>query len=152
MKQRDDGKSDDGNRSPLSAVLPPPTANRRPPHHHVAKLGRVKALKLGVVVVAVGMVLVGCGSEWTGELKFEVTRIAPAREGVGGTKQPYVIMKLDQEQPDGLPKMDTAGADADQFPADIKVGDKVVCDFRRWDDNGLDGVDPKQEVGPCRRR
>ncbi|CCH35452.1 hypothetical protein ABZ816_12685 [Actinosynnema sp. NPDC047251] len=111
----------------------------------------MKALKAVVVVAVSGSLLVGCGSDWTGDVRFKVTRIAPARESMGEAKKPFVVLELDQEQPDGIPEITTEGADSDQFPADIKVGDVVVCTLHRSDDNGLDGVEAKQTVGPCRR-
>ncbi|MEU4806712.1 hypothetical protein [Actinosynnema sp. NPDC023587] len=111
----------------------------------------MKALKTSVAVLAVGFLLAGCGSDWTGDVRFTITRIAPARESMGEVKQPFVVLELDQEQPDGIPEITTEGADLDQFPDGVEVGDAVVCAVRRSDDNGLDGVEAKQTVGPCRR-
>ncbi|MEU7526250.1 hypothetical protein AB0A74_10980 [Saccharothrix sp. NPDC042600] len=110
----------------------------------------MKAFKIGAPLLVAGSLLTGC-SEWTGEIRFKVVRIHPAYESVGQTRPPYVVMEPDREQPEGLPPITTEGANIDQFPPDIEVGDVVLCHHRRWDDNGLDGIDPQDETGPCRR-
>ncbi|GAA0226977.1 hypothetical protein GCM10010492_26580 [Saccharothrix mutabilis subsp. mutabilis] len=108
----------------------------------------MKALKLGVVVAAVGLVLVGCGSEWEGDVRLKVVRIVPDPTGKAATR---VGMELDESQDKAkAPHTGTYGADLDQLPKDVKVGDVVTCTVKRSDDNGFDGVDPKLSVGPCR--
>lgn len=109
----------------------------------------MKALKLGVVVAAVGLLLAGCGSEWEGDVRLKVVRIVPDPRGERPTQ---VGMELGESQKGDLaPGKGTYGAAIDQFPEDVKVGDEVICKIRRWDDNGFDGVDPKETVGPCRK-
>ncbi|GGP80911.1 hypothetical protein GCM10010185_63570 [Saccharothrix coeruleofusca] len=102
------------------------------------------------MVLALGFALAGCGSEWEGEVRFEVTRIAPPYESMGERKPEHVVLALDQEVPDSVRGLQTTGADIDQFPEGVAVGDRVLCRVRQSDDNGLDGVDPTTTVGPCR--
>jgi hypothetical protein len=112
----------------------------------------VKALKACVAVLAAGALLVGCGNSWEEEVRFKVTRITPEQQITPGkTKPPYVVLALDQEDPDGLVSLDTAGADIDQFPEGIKAGDVVICEVRQDEKNNLDGLEPESEVGPCRK-
>ncbi|MFC6091369.1 hypothetical protein [Saccharothrix lopnurensis] len=105
----------------------------------------MKALKACAAVLVVGAVLAGCGSDWSGELRLKVVRIvetnddAPTRVG----------MELDGDQPDA-PHTGTYGADLDELPEGVAVGDVVICTVTKTDENGLDGVDPKYDVGPCR--
>ncbi|MFI9811138.1 hypothetical protein [Saccharothrix variisporea] len=108
----------------------------------------MKALKAGVVVAAVGMLLAGCGSEWEGDAHFKVLRIVPDPRGERPTQ---VGVELTEElKGEFAPGRSTYGAALDQFPPDIKVDDQVVCKIRRWDDNGFDGIDPRVEVSSCR--
>jgi type 1 fimbria pilin len=107
---------------------------------------------LAVVVVLLALTSCSADSEWEGDVKFKVTRIAPAHEVVPGTTAPpYVVLALDQAEPKSIQKITTAGADEDQFPPGVKVDDSVVCKVRQYDDNSLDDVDMKTTVGPCRR-
>jgi hypothetical protein len=103
------------------------------------------------LVLAAGLLLAGCSSSWEDEVRFEVTKIEPGRESFGKVLPARVIMKLDQEKPDSSKVGPTEGADIDQFPADVAVGDKVTCTVRVTDGNGVDGVDPQTTIGPCRR-
>jgi hypothetical protein len=96
------------------------------------------------------LVLAGCSS-WEGDVRFTVVRIDPGYESTGRTMPARVVMDLDGEAPKSARVASPEGADIDQFPADIKVGDKVLCAVKTADDNGLDDVDPKTTVGPCRR-
>ncbi|MEJ2857961.1 MULTISPECIES: hypothetical protein [unclassified Saccharothrix] len=109
----------------------------------------MKALRIGVVVAAVGVLLAGCGTEWEGDAHFKVLRIVPDPKGEASTR---VGMELTEDlKGDAAPGKGTYGADIDQYPPDIKVGDEVICKIRRWDDNGFDGVDPQVEVSSCRK-
>ncbi|NUT47369.1 MAG: hypothetical protein HOV94_08665 [Saccharothrix sp.] len=111
----------------------------------------MKALKACVAVLAVGALLVGCGSDWEEEVRFKVTRITPEHEVVPGRTSPaHVVLELDQDDPGALVPLDTAGADIDQFPEGIKAGDAVVCKVRQVEKNNLDGLEPESAVGPCR--
>jgi hypothetical protein len=102
-----------------------------------------------VVVAAVGMLLAGCGSEWEGDAHFKVLRIVPDPTGKAPTR---VGMELTEDlKGEFAPGRGTYGANIDQYPADIKVDDQVICKIRRWDDNGFDGVDPQVEVSSCRK-
>lgn len=114
----------------------------------VATLGRVK--RVCVAVLALGSLLAGCGSEWEGDVRFKVTRIAPPYESLGEPKPALVVLALDQELPDSAPRIENAGVDADQAPEGVEVGDPLVCRVRQSDDNGLDDVDAEIAVGPCR--
>ncbi|MEU4738961.1 hypothetical protein AB0G02_00675 [Actinosynnema sp. NPDC023658] len=111
----------------------------------------MKALKACVAVLAVGALLVGCGSEWEEDVRFKVTRINPEHEVTPGHTSPaYVVLALDQDDPKGLVSLDTAGADVDQFPAGIAVGDVVTCKVRQVESNNVDGLGAETTVGPCR--
>jgi hypothetical protein len=111
----------------------------------------VKALKACVAVLAVGTLLVGCGGEWEQDVRFKVTRITPEREITPGhVAPPHVVLALDQDDPEPLVSLDTAGADIDQFPDGIEAGDAVICTVRQVEENSLDGLGPESAVGPCR--
>ncbi len=111
----------------------------------------MKALKACLAILAVGTLLVGCSADWEEEVRFKVTRITPERQVTPGhTSPPYVVLALDQDDPDPLVALDTAGADIDQFPEGIKAGDVVICKVRQVEKNNLDGLEPESEVGPCR--
>jgi hypothetical protein len=107
----------------------------------------VKVLKACAVVAAAGFLLAGCGSEAQEDVRFKVTRITEPDDG----RSPQVIMDLDQPKPESLNHLTKSeGAPIDRFPEGIKVGDTVICTVKQQDDNGLDGVDPKVTIGPCR--
>ncbi|ONI82756.1 hypothetical protein ALI22I_40325 [Saccharothrix sp. ALI-22-I] len=111
----------------------------------------MKALKACVAVLAVGILLVGCSSDWEEDVQFKVTRIVPERQVTPGhTSPPYVVLALDQDDPDGLVSLNTAGADIDQFPDGIKADDVVICKIRQVERNNLDGLEAETTVGPCR--
>jgi hypothetical protein len=111
----------------------------------------VKALKACVAILAVGTLLVGCGSEWEEEVRFKVTRITPEHETVPGqVSPPHVVLELDQDDPGAPVPLKTAGADLDRFPQGVKAGDAVICTVRQVEKNNLDGLEPESEVGPCR--
>ncbi|MFD1148685.1 hypothetical protein [Saccharothrix hoggarensis] len=111
----------------------------------------MKAFKACVAVVAAGVLLAGCGSEWEEDVRFKVTRITPEREVTpGNMAPPHVVLALDQDDPDGLVPLTTAGADIDQFPDGIEAGDVVVCKVRQVEANNLDGLGAETTVGPCR--
>ncbi|MFJ6670751.1 hypothetical protein ACIQMJ_06540 [Actinosynnema sp. NPDC091369] len=112
----------------------------------------MKALKACVAVLAVGTLLVGCSSEWSGEVDFKVVKINPPYESMGETKPSYVNLELDQDQPGGIERIDKKSADLDRFPEGIKVGDLVVCTVRQSDQSGFDQEGVRTEVGPCRLR
>ena len=103
---------------------------------------------LGLVLVC--LALAGC-SDWEGEVRFKVTRIAPPYESLGKMRPAHVVMDVVGEAPKSARVSSPSGADVDQFPADVKVGDEVLCKVSTVEDNGLDGKDPKTTVGPCRR-
>lgn len=96
------------------------------------------------------LVLAGCSS-WEGDVRFTVTRIDPGYESMGEKRPARVVMDVDGEAPESARVASPEGADIDQFPADVKVGDKVICTVKTADDNGADGVDPKTTIGPCKR-
>lgn len=105
-----------------------------------------------VVLLAVVALVGACGTSSEGEVRFKVTGIQPPYESMGKTKPEYVTMDVDEDLKDSPLRLGTKqGATKDQFPADIKVGDSVICKVRRTDDNGFDGVDPKTTVGPCQK-
>jgi len=92
------------------------------------------------------LLLAGCSSEWKEDVRFKVREIGEISSG------PLVVLDVDGEAPEGIHgRISTGSAKPDQFPADIKAGDLVVCQVRQYDDNGFDGKDPKTTVGPCRR-
>jgi hypothetical protein len=98
------------------------------------------------LLLPVLLLLVGCSSEWNGEVRFKVRRIGEVTSG------PLISLDVDGEAPKGSYGLITTGtAKPDQLPADIKPGELVVCQVRQYDDNGFDDVDPKTTVGPCRR-
>ncbi|QFZ23709.1 hypothetical protein [Saccharothrix syringae] len=105
----------------------------------------MKALKACAAVLAAGALLVGCGDEWSGELRLKVVRVVDPNNG----SPTRVAMELDGDQPDA-PHTGTYGADLDRLPEGVAVGDVVVCTVTKTDENGLDGVDPEYRVGPCR--
>lgn len=105
----------------------------------------MKALKACAAVLLVGAVLVGCGSESSAEVRLKVVRIVDTDDGT----PVRVGMELDGDQPDA-PHTGTYGADLDRLPEGVAVGDVVVCTVTKTDENGLDGVDPEYDVGPCR--
>ncbi|XVS64226.1 hypothetical protein ACQPYE_39290 [Actinosynnema sp. CA-299493] len=112
----------------------------------------MKALKACLATLAVGTLLVGCGAEWEEEVRFKVTRITEATEVTPNRTLPArAVLELDQEDPGAIVSIPSAGADLDQFPAGVEVGDAVICKVRQVEDNNLDGVEPKTEVGPCRQ-
>ncbi|PSL55074.1 hypothetical protein B0I31_10531 [Saccharothrix carnea] len=112
----------------------------------------MKALKACLATLAVGTLLVGCSSEWSGEVDFKVLKINPAYESMGETKPSYVNLEIDQEQPGGIEQLSKNSADLDQFPEGIKVGDLVVCSVRQSDQSGFDQEGVQTVVGPCRLR
>ncbi|ROP39583.1 hypothetical protein [Saccharothrix texasensis] len=111
----------------------------------------MKALKACLAILAVGTLLVGCSAKWEEEVRFKVTRITPERETVPGQMSPpYVVLALDQDDPEPLVSLSTTGAGIDQFPEGVKAGDAVICEVRQVEKNNLDGLEPESEVGPCR--
>ncbi|MDQ2582823.1 hypothetical protein [Saccharothrix yanglingensis] len=111
----------------------------------------MKALKACVAVLAVGSLLVGCGSEWEDDVRFKVARVTPETQVTPGTTTgPRLILEIDQEKPDSVTEISTESVAADQAPEGAAVGDVLVCKVRQWDDNSLDGVGLTTDVGPCR--
>ncbi|MFI9811137.1 hypothetical protein [Saccharothrix variisporea] len=111
----------------------------------------MKALKLGVVVAAVGMLLAACGGEeWEGEVAFKVTQLNPGYESSGRTRPPFANLTIDQDEPKSVEKIDQRTADLDQLPQGVKVGDRVLCKVRQSDKSGFDQEDPQTEVRDCR--
>jgi uncharacterized OB-fold protein len=98
------------------------------------------------------LLLTACATSDEGEVRFTVTRIDPPYESMGTMQPEYVAMDLGGDVPEGtLGLSKKEGAAKSQFPADIKVGDSVVCTVRKHDDNNLDDVDPITTIGPCRK-
>ncbi|MBB5954569.1 hypothetical protein FHS29_001139 [Saccharothrix tamanrassetensis] len=114
----------------------------------------MKALKVGVVVAAMGFLLAGCGGgkEWEGEVTFKVTRLNPASESMGKTVPPYANLEIDQDEPGSVEPIGTRIADLDRLPEGVRVGDVVVCRVRQSDESGFDQEGVRTDVGPCRSR
>lgn len=106
-----------------------------------------------LIALATPLLLVAaCAYNEEGDVRFKVTGIQPPYESMGKMRPQYVTMDVDQDMKDSpLGLGTTQGAAKDQFPADIKVGDSVVCKVRRSDDNGFDDVDPNTTIGPCKK-
>jgi len=103
-------------------------------------------VKKSLLLLPAFLLLVGCSSEWNEEVRFKVREIGEITSG------PRISLDVDGTPPKGTyGVIKTGGASPDQFPADIKVGELVICQVRQYDDNGFDGKDPKTTVGPCRR-
>jgi co-chaperonin GroES (HSP10) len=104
-------------------------------------------------LLAIVLLLAGCAREWDGDLTFKVTKLTPASTTKSGdVDPPYVNLDLDQAEPDSVTALGKKhGADLDQFPSDVKVGDQVVCQVNQYDENGFDGGNVKVTIGPCRR-
>jgi hypothetical protein len=103
---------------------------------------------LGLAVVC--LALAGCSS-WEGDVRFKVTRIAPPYESMGQMRPALVVMDVVGEAPKSARVSSPESAEIDQFPADVKVGDEVLCKVGTVEDNSLDDVGPKTAIGPCRR-
>ena len=111
----------------------------------------MKALKACLAILAVGTLLVGCSAEWEEEVRFKVIRISPETEVPPNRTLPArAALEIDQDDPGAIVTIKSAGADIDQFPEGIKVGDAVICKVRQVEKNNLDGLEPETEVGPCR--
>lgn len=106
-----------------------------------------------VPLLAIVLLLAGCAREWEGDLAFKVTRIGtPSESTVGNPVPARVSLELDQAEPNSVTALGKQhGADLDQFPSDVKVGDRVVCKVKQSDENGLDGGNVKVVIGPCER-
>ncbi len=92
------------------------------------------------------LLVVGCASEWSGEVRFKVRQIGEISSG------PRVSLAVDGPEPKGLQGLISGGsATPDQFPADIKAGEIVICQVKQTDDNGFDGGNMKTTIGPCKR-
>lgn len=92
------------------------------------------------------LLVAGCASEWTGEVRFKVREIGEISSG------PRISLDVDGPKPKGLQgQISAGGASPDQFPADIKPGEIVICQVKQTDDNGFDGGNMKTAVGPCKR-
>ena len=102
-------------------------------------------MKRLVLLLPVVLLLTGCAREWTGEVRFKVREIGQISSG------PRISLDVDGPKPEGLERISTGGASPDQFPADIKPGEIVLCQVKQYDDNGFDSGDMKTTVGPCRR-
>ncbi|WP_440902311.1 hypothetical protein [Actinosynnema sp.] len=108
--------------------------------------------RLGIALLALGFLLTGCSSSWEGEVRFKVTEVLPERENKSGQLlKPHVLITLDQEMSKDEPALAKEGADLDQFPADVKAGDAVLCQVRSHDDNAFDDVGPKVTISSCRK-
>ncbi|GAA1345058.1 hypothetical protein [Saccharothrix algeriensis] len=108
----------------------------------------MKAAKAVPVLLAVGALLVGCGGdEWSGEVRFQVTRLNPA----SGAQPAYANLEIDQEEPKSIEPVSTRIADLDRLPAGVAVGDAVVCRVRQSDESGFDQRGVRTEVDSCRR-
>ncbi|MET1072314.1 MAG: hypothetical protein ABWY11_06665 [Umezawaea sp.] len=112
-------------------------------------------MRVLAALVAAALLLSGCSleREWKGDLAFEVTKINPPYTDKSGESKPaFVLLELDQEQPDSFQALSRSqGAGIGDFPADVKVGDRVVCAVRQYDANGFDGGNVEVTIGPCRR-
>ncbi|MFD1148686.1 hypothetical protein [Saccharothrix hoggarensis] len=113
----------------------------------------MKAFKACVAVVAVGTLVVACGSsEWSGDVRFKVTDIKPDETLVSGATWPgRVSLDLDQEQPDGASPISAAWTRLDKVPDGTAVGDVLVCTVNQRDDSKLDDAEAVQDIGPCRK-
>ena len=114
----------------------------------------MKALKACLAVLAVGTLLVGCGSsEWSGQVRFKVSEIKPDETLVNGATWPgRVSLDLDQDQPDGAAPITVAWAKLTDVPSGTAVGDVLVCTVKQRDDSKLDDAEPVQNVGPCKQQ
>ncbi|MGM1065366.1 hypothetical protein [Saccharothrix sp. Mg75] len=111
----------------------------------------MKALKACAAVLAVGAALVGCGSEWSGEVRFKVVEVSPRTDLTGTeTVGSRFRLELDQEKPDSVAGFSHASVTDEQVPEGTAVGDALVCQVRQSDDNSLDDVGLKTDTGPCR--
>ncbi|GAA3460789.1 hypothetical protein ACFFSW_33795 [Saccharothrix longispora] len=111
----------------------------------------MKALKACVAVLAVGSLLVGCGSEWEDDVRFKVIEISPRTnltrtETIGN----HFRLELDQEKPDSVAPFSHAAVTDEQVPEGTEVGDVLMCKVRQWDENSFDGVGLQTDTGPCR--
>ena len=97
------------------------------------------------LLLPVVLLLSGCAQEWSGEVQFKVRKIGEITSG------PLVVLDVDGEKPKGIEVISSATAKPDQFPADIKAGDVVVCQVKQYDKDNLDGGNTRTDVGPCRR-
>jgi nitrous oxide reductase accessory protein NosL len=98
-----------------------------------------------VLLIPVVLLLAGCSQEWSGEVRFKVREIAEVSSG------PLVALDVEGEKPKGIEVISSATAKPDQFPADIKAGEIVVCQVKQTDEDNLDGGNTRTDVGPCRR-
>lgn len=114
----------------------------------------MKALKLGVVVAAVGMLLTACGGEeWEGEVAFKVSRLNPGYESAGRTRPPFANLDIDQDEPAGsVESISSRAVDLDKLPQGVAVGDLVTCKVRQWDKSGFDQEGVQTELTDCRGR
>jgi hypothetical protein len=103
-----------------------------------------------VAVLVAAAALTACSSSQEEDVRFTVTRVDPPRESLGRQVQARVVMDVAQDETE-LGLVSPEGADLDQFPEGVAVGDTIVCTVTKTDDNGFDGVDPKLTIGPCRR-
>jgi hypothetical protein len=100
-----------------------------------------------LVLLVTLLALAGCARDWSGDVRFKVRETMTLTSG----KQ-IVTLDVDGAAPaDPIRKFTTASAAPDQFPADVKPGEVVVCAVKQHDGNNLDGLDTETTVGPCRR-
>jgi hypothetical protein len=99
-----------------------------------------------VLLVAL-LALAGCARDWGGDVRFKVRETVTLTSG-----RQIVALDVDGDAPaDPIKKFTSASAAPDQFPADIKPGEVVVCAVAQHDANGFDSGELDTTVGPCRR-
>ncbi|HEX6342879.1 hypothetical protein [Umezawaea sp.] len=97
------------------------------------------------LLLPVVLLLSGCASEWSGEVRFKVREVREISSG------PMVFLDVEGDKPTGLQLISAGSAEPDQLPADVKPGEVVVCQVKQTDDDNLDGGNTRTSVGPCRR-
>ncbi|MCS7480901.1 hypothetical protein ACFFQW_36520 [Umezawaea endophytica] len=91
------------------------------------------------------LLLTGCAQEWSGEVRFKVREIGEITSG------PLVVLDVEGDKPTGIELISSGTAKPDQFPADIKPGDVVLCQVKQHDKDNLDGGNTRTTIGPCKR-
>lgn len=112
----------------------------------------MKALKAVAVVAVSGLLLAGCGGkgEWSGEVRFKVTKVTPGEVLASGQRERgRVSLELAQDQPPS--PITSPWAFLDEVPAGTAVGDELVCTVKKRDDSKLDDAEAVQTITGCRK-
>ncbi|GAA3880626.1 hypothetical protein GCM10022243_51550 [Saccharothrix violaceirubra] len=111
----------------------------------------MKLLRL-LPLVALVFLLVGCSSEWEGDVRFKVTKLNPGFTSSVQVQAPYANLEIDEAEPKStLEPVSKKAVDISDLPEGVQVGDVVICHVSQHDKSGFDQQGVQVKLDQCRR-